>query len=551
MQKENSAVRNTAAGRNFDLGAKLAKSDVLASLPAELAAGHVSGVYHIHDLDNFELVNNCSTPLPAAVFHPEVLRAKTDAGKINEMVEQFKRMCCRLCHQQSGGIGSANFDAELAEALHAAGIAPSEENANYLHEALSLLIVFVSTQRVRYARENIYLTLNVGLDTTAWGRIVIRELISAYQELPMDCTRPNIVFKVAAVANGEGAPNHDLFLAACACTAKKMIPTYLLCDAAPNKACDPQRLSIMGCRTRVYANRHGEKGSWGRGNIAAVSINLVRLALASKDEADFMTRLDSVMSDAKRVLLLRRDALSHSVYVNEVAESGMWAAKEVAEILRTGTYALGFIGIAESCEILGFGKLAESEVARSAALRIVQHMRTRTDAFAEETNLNFSLLASAGEGISGRFPELDAKRYPEASRWWGKGFYSNSFHVPVDSGVGLLKKLEVEGPFHALTNGGSISYIEMREAPIGNPEAIADAVAYAERCGVSYFGINYPLDVCKKCGRVGTFDTCPQCGSSEINRIRRVSGYLEQLDEFSSGKRAEEARRRANYLEVQ
>lgn len=551
MQKENSAVRNTAAGQNFDLGATLAKSESLASLPLELAAGHVSGLYHIHDLDNFEMVNNCSTPLPAAVFHPEALRAKTDAGKISELVEQFKRMCCRLCHQQSGGIGSANFDVELAEALCAADVAPSEENASYLHEALSLFIVFISTQRVRYARENIYLTLNLGLDTTAWGRIVTRELILAFQELPMDCTRPNIVFKVAAEVNGEGAPNHDLFLAACACTAKKMIPTYLLCDAAPNKACDSKRLSIMGCRTRVYANRNGDEGSWGRGNVAAVSINLVRLALATKDEAGFMAGLDSAMADAKRVLLLRRESLLRSIYVKELVASGMWAAKDVVEMLRTGTYSIGFIGLAEACEILGFGKLAESEVARSAALRIVRHMRTRTDAFAAETGLNFSLLASAGEGISGRFPELDAKHYPEASRWWGKGYYSNSFHVPVDSGAGLFKKLEVEGPFHALANGGSISYIEMREAPIGNPEAIADAVAYAERCGVSYFGVNYPLDVCKKCGRVGTFDTCPQCGSVEINRIRRVSGYLEQLDEFSSGKRAEEAHRRANYLEVE
>lgn len=545
-EKELSAARDTFASQLFEEGSRLEKERTLASLPEEFARLHRTGAFHIHDLDGWNLVNNCSTPRPESVLHPQELRMTTPGGRIAELFEQFKEMICTVGHRQTGGIGSGNFDREMAEALTAAGVDPTEENARTFGEQTTLFFTWLSTQRLRYARENFYVTLNFGLDTTPWGRIVTHESIAAFAALPVDYTRPNLVFKVKGDINGrKGAPNYDLFLEACACTAKKMVPTYLLMDAEPNRACDPFMINIMGCRTRVYANRNGELGSIGRGNIAALSLNLPRIALETKDEASFLKLLSRRMEAAKRVLLLRTKALVKSSFAAEMAASGVWAAHDVADMCRQGTLSIGFIGLAETVDVLGGGRIERDPKARELARRILAAMRTTTDAFAEETGYNFSLLASAGEGISGRFPKLDAVRFPEAA-CWKKGYYTNSFHVPVDSGVSVFEKLACEGPFHQYANGGSISYVELREAPMGNAEAIADIVLDATAQGVSYLGVNYPLDICRDCGTRGTFDDCPHCGSKSIKRIRRVSGYLETLDEFSVGKKAEEANRRAN-----
>lgn len=171
-------------------------------------------------------------------------------------------------------------------------------------------------------------------------------------------------------------------------------------------------------------------------------------------------------------------------------------------------------------------------------------MRGFTDSLTKEHHLNFSLLATSGELISGRFVELDKKLFSHPVM--EKGFYTNSFHVGVDSGLSAAEKLAVEGPFHTLSNGGSISYVELSEAPLGNAEGLGELVSLAEKSGVRYMGFNFPKDVCKKCGASGVFDECPVCKGTDITRIRRVSGYLEILDGFTGGKMAEVKNRREN-----
>ena len=547
--KELSAARETFASRLHDEGVEVEKARVLDSLPQELAARHRSGDLHIHDLEALNLVNNCSTPLAASVFSPNSLRARSEAGRIAELVDQVRAKICRVEHCQTGGIGFANFDVDLGTALEAAKIPFSEANVIVLEDALRALFVFLSTQRLRYARENFYATLNIGLAKSAWGHAVAQSCIRAFASLPLDHTRPNIVFKVKAGVNANPCdPNYDLFEEACDCTTKKMIPAYILLDSEPNRACDPDAIGIVGCRSRVYANRNGKEGSVGRGNIAAISMNLPRLAMKAKNVDDFLCKLAELMDDTKCILLLRKDALVRSEFVKDVLEEGVWAADGVEDMLQQGTYSIGFIGLAEAVEILTGGTMHGSPDSWQMGLQIVEAMRRRTDAYAAETGLNFSLLASAGEGISGRFPALDRELFPDAEAYWGKGYYTNSFHVPVDSGVGVFQKLALEGPFHRFTNGGSISYVELREAPIGNAACIEDIVRHAVKSGVSYLGVNYPLDICCRCGHHGTFDECPECGSKDIDRIRRVSGYLENLSEFSVGKKHEEARRRANFI---
>ena len=450
QEKELSAARDTFASTLFNEGARMEKECVLNALPEEFARLHRSGAFHIHDLDGWNLVNNCSTPLPEYVWHPERLRTKTPGGRIAELFEQFKEMICTVQHRQSGGVGSCNFDREMAEALVAADVEPTVENATVFGEQATLLFTWLSTQRLRYARENFYVTLNMGLDTSAWGRIVTHESIAAFDALPVDYTRPNLVFKVKGEINGRaGSPNYDLFLEACDCTTRKMIPTYLLMDAEPNRACDPFKINIMGCRTRVYANRNGGAGSVGRGNIAALSLNLPRIALETKEWEKFFKLLKARMNAAKRVLLLRAEAIRKSPFAAEMAESGVWSAKDVDEMCRQGTYSIGFIGLAETVEILGGGKMQSDPRARELARRILEVMRETTDGYANETGLNFSLLASAGEGISGRFPKMDAELFPDAE-CWKKGFTPTRFMSRLILGWAFSKSWRMRARFIVL-----------------------------------------------------------------------------------------------------
>ena len=359
-------------------------------------------------------------------------------------------------------------------------------------------------------------------------------------------TRPNIIFKVKNDINcGEGTPNHDLFLLAIRCTAKRMIPTYLLMDSDVNRNCVPERLGIMGCRTRVYQNSNGQEGTVGRGNIAYVSINLPQIALQSNSVDEFMAALSEKAAACKQILLDRMNALMDTDKLGFVFEHHLWdAVADVKELTRQGTLSLGFIGISETVEILTGEKLHESRNAEKLGFAIVSRLRQLADAFRAEAGLNFSLLATPGEMISGRFAEADKRRFNHPAIQ--KGFYTNSFHAEVDSGVSICEKLRLEGKFHCLCNGGSISYVEFNDAPMENTDALADLIGYAAQQGVSYLGFNFPLDICLDCGRHGTFDDCPECGSRNIKRIRRVSGYLEDLNYFTRGKVREVSLRQAN-----
>ena len=181
-----------------------------------------------------------------------------------------------------------------------------------------------------------------------------------------------------------------------------------------------------------------------------------------------------------------------------------------------------------------------------AAIGFVKHMREYCDFLRNHYKLNFSLLATSGELISGRFIEIDAQEFDIAADIFEKGFYTNSFHVNVDSNLPAFKKIQLEGIFHEICNGGCITYAELGEAPLANDEGLREYIECAIESGVHYLGFNFPKDVCDECGASGVFDACPVCGSKQITRIRRVSGYLEILDGFTTGKKNEEKHRRAN-----
>jgi ribonucleoside-triphosphate reductase len=216
----------------------------------------------------------------------------------------------------------------------------------------------------------------------------------------------------------------------------------------------------------------------------------------------------------------------------------------VEEIFKHGSLSIGFIGLSETIEILTGNRFYNDDEAYGIAFNLVSFMRAFCDSLTRRYNLNFSLLATSGELISGRFPEIDSGIYSHPVL--DKGFYTNSFHINVDSGLSLFDKIEKEGPFHMLCNGGCISYVELGEAPIYNDEALYELILKGVQNGTSYLGFNFPLNICKNCGSRGTFDVCPDCGSREINEVLRVSGYLEVADYFTTGKKNEIRTRKRN-----
>ena len=228
----------------------------------------------------------------------------------------------------------------------------------------------------------------------------------------------------------------------------------------------------------------------------------------------------------------------YKLWCEDINEVGL------AETFKHGTLSLGFIGLSEAFEIMRGEKYWANEKNRSMALELVSFMREYIDSLREKLHMNFSLLATSGELISGRFVDIDKSLYK--NEVLNKGFYTNSFHVDVDSKLPAYRKLEIEGPFHIYSNGGCISYVELAEAPFGNAEGLDELVEVAVKSGVHYLGFNFPKDVCSECGASGTFDKCPVCGSHHITRIRRVSGYLEVQDFFTKGKMNESKNRKAN-----
>ena len=547
---DNAAARDNFVSGLYEQAVSQEKKFVLKELVAPgFSRLHREAAIHLHDLEGYRFVYNCCTPSLETTLAPEEFAARTDETKMVEIFEKLKNLITNLAVCQTGGIGFANFDGDIAATLTNLNIPCQDSNRALMADLMALFIRWINVTRTRYCREPYYISLNIGLSVSDWGRCIAGAVIDAYARQPMGLTRPNIIFKYAGSVNGcPGAPNYDLFQQALACTARKMVPTYLLMDSPVNQDCIPERLGIMGCRTRVYQNSNGPEGTVGRGNIAYVSINLPQIALRTGAVEPFFEELEKTALACRDILLARMNHLVTNNKLDFVFENKLWhQVSSVREMTKQGTLSLGFIGVAETVEILLGEKMHCSEKAQELAYDIVRHLRAYADRFRADTGYNFSLLATPGEMISGRFAEADNKKFRHPAI--AKEFYTNSFHVEVDSGISLFDKLRLEGRFHALCNGGSISYVEFNDAPMDNILALEDLVGFAAAQGVSYLGFNYPLDICRDCGLHGTFDVCPVCGSDNIQRIRRVSGYLEDLNYFTRGKQREVRHRKSNTWE--
>ena len=562
ISNDNAANRNSYIGYVHGIGEHTYKEEMLNKLE-ELGNMHKEGFVHFHDLDASGLTYNCLGFNFVNSFPYHEFEDLDDLSKINHLFHYIQMLFIKVGNEQSGGMSFIDFDNDMATVLENLNIDLNLTNEKMYRSGTRELILWCNEDHTRMGQTSYYVSFNIGLSKTQLAKKVALILLEEFEALGDLVFKPNIIFKVKKGINLElNAPNYDLLQKSLTITSKKMIPTYLLCDSKPNEGVDPYKLGIMGCRSRVVNDLYGCEGSVGRGNIANTTINLPRLALEIDKRyggKDFEYKLNAFQNlwdeyalDVKCQLISRYQELCQRKKEDFPTnlETQLWCESfntdNLEDVFKHGTLSLGFIGLSEAMEVLSGRKFYEDMTVYMSALGFVKHMRDYCDFFTKESKLNFSLLATAGELISGRFIDKDKEDYNPKVYIFSKGFYTNSFHINVDSRMPGYKKIQMEGLFHEYCNGGCISYIELGEAPLGNEESLLEYINIAIKAGTHYLGFNFPKDVCNCCKMAGIFDICPKCKSNNISRIRRVSGYLEILDGFTKGKKNEVNYRRSN-----
>ena len=436
------------------------------------------------------------------------------------------------------------------------------------YQAMEGFVHNLNTMHSRAGAQTPFSSINYGTDVTPEGRMVIRNILMALDAglgHGETCIFPIHIFKVKDGVNfNQGDPNYDLFRLSCKVSARRLFPNYVFLDAPYNlqyyKPGHPEtEVAYMGCRTRVIGNRHdpSREITYGRGNLSFTSLNLPRLAiLANKNIDFFFDQLDRTLDLCIEQILERFEIQCQKCVRNYpfLMGQGVWIDSdklsiddEVREVLKHGTLSIGFIGLAEALVALIGKHHGESEEAQRLGLEIVSFMRKKLDKQGEKTGLNFTCLATPAEGLSGRFVRIDRERYGKIPGVTDRDYYTNSFHVPVYYPINAFDKIKIEAPYHALTNAGHISYIELDGDPSENLEAFEQVVRCMKEEGIGYGSINHPVDRDPVCGYTGIIgDYCPKCGrkivknGEQVERIRRITGYLVgTLDRFNNAKKAE------------
>ncbi|MDE6216765.1 anaerobic ribonucleoside triphosphate reductase [Bacteroides sp.] len=426
-----------------------------------------------------------------------------------------------------------------------------------VHQAMEAFIHNMNTIHSRGGNQVVFSSINYGTDTSAEGRCVIRELLkSTYQGVGNGETA---IFPIQIWKKKRGVSylpedrNYDLYQLACKVTARRFFPNFLNLDATFNqneewKADDPKRyeheVATMGCRTRVFENRFGAKTSIGRGNLSFSTINIVRLAIECMEIEDkeqriarFFAKLDAMLETTARQLHERLE-FQKTAFAKQfpLLMSALWTGCErlkpndtIASIINQGTLGIGFIGLAECLMALVGKHHGESEEAQALGLRIVAYMRDRANRFSDQYQHNYSVLATPAEGLSGKFTRIDRKQFGILPGITDRDYYTNSNHVPVYYKCSARHKAEVEAPYHDLTRGGHIFYVELDGDATHNPEAIMRVVDMMDSYNIGYGSVNHNRNRCLECGYENStphLEVCPKCGSTHIDKLQRITGYL-------------------------
>lgn len=459
-------------------------------------------------------------------------------------------------------------DEETAERIiHYSTERGYRETERRTYQAMEAFIHNLNTMHSRAGAQTPFSSINYGMDTSPEGRMVMRNLLLATESGLGNGETPIFPIQIFRVKEGisynPGDPNYDLFRLSIRVSAKRLFPNFSFVDAPFNlqyykPGHHETEIAYMGCRTRVIGNVYDPENEVcnRRGNLSFTSINLPRIAIEAKGDIDrFFEMLDERMDlvfeqlDERFEIQARKKVRNYPFLMGE----GVWMGSEkldwddeVREVLKHGTLSVGFIGLAETLVALIGEHHGQSERAQKLGLSIIGHMRDRCDERAQQKKLNYTLLATPAEGLSGRFVKLDKKKYGVIPGVTDREYYTNSFHIPVYYPISAFEKIRLEGPYHALTNAGHISYIEMDGDPTRNLDAFEAVVRAMHDAGIGYGSINHPVDRDPICGYNGIIgDSCPKCGRKEeevhFERIRRITGYLVgTLDRFNDGKRAEE-----------
>lgn len=428
---------------------------------------------------------------------------------------------------------------------------------NRVHQSMEAFIHNMNTIHSRGGNQVVFSSINYGTDTSPEGRCIIRELLISTNEGVGNGS--TAIFPIQIWKKKRGVSylpedkNHDLYLLACKVAARRFFPNFVNLDATYNQhekwnENDPKRylyeVATMGCRTRVFENRFGEKTSIARGNLSFSTINIVRLAIECMNIADqnqriehFFSKLDELLEITAKQLCERYDFQKTALRKQfPLLMSSLWVGCEtlapndmVGNVINQGTLGIGFIGLAE-CLIALTGKHhGESKESQALGLRIVTYMRDRANEFSERYHHNFSVLATPAEGLSGKFTRIDRKNFGEIKGITDKIYYTNSNHVPVYYHCSPKHKAEVEAPYHELTRGGHIFYIEIDGDATHNPQAIMNIVDLMDKHNIGYCSVNHNRNRCMNCGYEDAQENlaaCPKCGSENIDKLQRITGYL-------------------------
>ena len=582
--RDNANVGNNFSSKLLRIASESNKWHNLYNMPKHLAKAHELGELYFHDLDSYNLTTNC-LHIPTG----EVLSRGFNTGygtiKAPKRIETAAELSCILLQSTQndmfGGQSHPDFDNDMAqfieptrneirEELLELGIEEKrlddlveKKLRSRIHQAMQGVVYNLNTMHSRAGSQVPFSSVNLGIPNSNDAALICEIFLREYEkglgkgEQPIF---PNIIFRVKKGVNREqDDPYYYLFKIACEVASKRMTPTFMKIDADFNKEYYDKGYipATMGCRTYLMKNVNGEPGCKGRGNIAPITINLPRIGIeANKDINKFFEILQNRLTLAKEALLHRYSILK-KLKVKDlpfVAGQGLMRGSEdlmpddsIEPILKQGTWAIGFIGLAETLYALIGSHNGETDEARNLGLKIIKFIREYTDKLVEETQLNWSCYATPAEGLSGKFIKKDKKIYGIIKGVTDKEYYTNSFHIPVNYNISIKDKIDIEAPYHKLCNAGHISYIELDDSP--SPEVIMEIINYAyKRTNISYIGINFHIRYCKECGTSieNNLNSCPKCNSKNIQGISRVTGYLSLDERFGPGKYEERLDRRSH-----
>ena len=533
--RDNANISNSPSAKMLQIASAASREYYLNRLiPERIALAHKRGDIHIHDLDFYGKTVNClNIPLGKLL--------KTGFNNGHGFIRPPKRpgsatALAAIVLQSSqndmfGGQSFGFFDRDMAPFMDGA----SDEE---VFQAMEAFIYNLNSMHSRAGAQVPFSSLNLGLDTSDNGRKVTHNILKAYAkglghgENPIF---PNVIFRVKKGINMDpGDPNYDLFQEAIAVAARRMNPTFSFMDTSYNSPYGGD-VAYMGCRTRVISNRCGPEVTDGRGNLSFTTINLPRLAIkAEHDIMRFYQYLDEIC-DLVTEQLLHRFHVQANLKVRDlpfVMGQGLYLGSEklsmsdtIGPALVNGTLTLGYIGLAETLTALVGHHHGQGEDAQKLGLEIVAFMRDKMDKAAEKYDLNFSMIATPAEGLSGRFIGMDKREYGIIPGVTDKAYYTNSNHIPVNFKISAYEKMRLEGPYCKYSNGGHISYVEFSASPVNNLGAVEDILRHMCAYDYSYVRINFPIDYCSNCGYTGIIDSdyCPQCSAKFERRLKRKS----------------------------